>query len=59
MMSDDELRQAVRRASKDGRIPCRTLLELSRRAGVSPREVGRMCDEMDIRISECQLGCFE
>jgi len=58
MMSREELRDSIQRAAENGRVPCRALLELARRAEVPPREVGRLCDEMGLHISECQLGCF-
>ncbi len=62
-MSDNsdirELERAIRAATENGKAPCRTLLELARRTGVSPGDVGRLCDEMDIRVGRCQLGCFK
>ncbi len=57
-MSKQELRDAVRRLAKDGRAPCRRLLALAEKTRTSPRKIGALCDEMDIRIIACQLGCF-
>jgi len=58
MATDEELREAIRRAARDGRVACKALLELAARSGESPARIGRLCDEMEIRISQCQLGCF-
>jgi len=58
MGSDREIRQLIRRAAKDTRIPCKKLLELAARSGTPPKRIGRLCDELGIRISNCQLGCF-
>jgi hypothetical protein len=56
--TNDEVRAAVREAAAEGRASCRSLLALAERLGAEPADVGRACNEMDIRIYECQLGCF-
>ena len=53
------LRAAVRELAPEGKAPCGRLLELAGRMGVPPREIGRLCDEMKIKIVGCQLGCFK
>ncbi|WP_338833236.1 hypothetical protein MHLNE_21950 [Moorella humiferrea] len=58
-------RQAVQAAVKEaaaehgGRLPCAVAQELARRLQVPMREVGRAADELQIKIIQCQLGCFE
>ena len=42
----------------EGRLPCASALKISRRLEVSPQEVGEVADELDVRISRCQLGLF-
>ena len=54
-----DLRAAVAELASEGKAPCRQLLELAGRAGVAPREIGRLCDELKIKIVGCQLGCFK
>ena len=46
---------------KDGRkmLPCAKAFELSEKYGVSLKEIGAFCTENRIRISGCQLGCFD
>jgi hypothetical protein len=58
MTGNEELRQAVRELADDGKATCRSLLDLAARTGADPTQVGRICDELRIHISECQLGCF-
>ena len=59
---DDEAKQRMkdelRQAAVDGRIPCVEALELARRLGVSPRVLGDVANEEGIKIKACQLGCF-
>lgn len=57
-MADERLRQAIREALKEGRLPCTAAFCLAEEARVTPAEVGRVTDELDIRISRCQLGLF-
>lgn len=58
MTDDEEIRQSIERAAADGRVACGLLLELAERTSTPPRRIGQLCDEMGIRISNCQLGCF-
>ncbi len=59
MGDTDELREAVTGIAQDGKASCKRLLEIAREKDVSPRVVGRVCDELKIRICACQLGCFK
>jgi len=57
-MTEENVRQEIRRLARDGKAPCEALLALAERLGVAPAEVGKACDELGIRICACQLGCF-
>jgi hypothetical protein len=39
-------------------ISCARAFELHRQHDIPLAEIGRVCDENDIRICACQLGCF-
>jgi len=59
-MSDEEdLREAIRREAVNGQVACKVLLELAEWRDVTPRKIGRLCNEMKIKIVNCQLGCFK
>ncbi len=62
MKSDEELVAAVLARSKEteGRrsLTCVEALGLAAELGVEAGEVGRICDQQEIRICRCQLGCF-
>ena len=51
--------EAIGRAAVGGRISCRAAFRISAEKGVATAEVGRLIDEMGIKISSCQLGCFK
>lgn len=48
----------VKKASTDGRLPCKQALALANRLDVSPRRIGDAANEAGIKIVSCQLGCF-
>ncbi|NPV69475.1 MAG: hypothetical protein HPY55_02360 [Firmicutes bacterium] len=59
MDAGDAVREAVKRAAANSRLPCREALELAKRLGVSPSEVGKAADALGVKITGCQLGCFK
>lgn len=42
----------------EGRLPCASAFKIARRLEVSPQQVREMADELDVKISRCQLGLF-
>jgi hypothetical protein len=53
------LREAILKKSKDGKLPCALCFKIAEDFGISKREMGKILDEMKIKIGQCQLGCFE
>lgn len=62
MKSDEKLVAAVLACSKetDGRrsLTCVEALRIAAELDVEAVQVGRICDQQEIRICSCQLGCF-
>jgi len=46
--------------TKDGKqyIDCAEATSIAEKLNVAPIEVGKICNEMKIKIKNCQLGCF-
>jgi molybdate transport system regulatory protein len=40
------------------RLPCAAAFKIAHDLDVPTGEVGRMCNELGIKIVGCQLGCF-
>ena len=40
------------------RLACAEAFELAGKFGVEVIEVGRICNQNNVRICKCQLGCF-
>ncbi|ABB14709.1 MULTISPECIES: hypothetical protein [Carboxydothermus] len=56
---EEEIKNEVIRAAKDGKLPCKVALELANRLNVPPKKIGDAANELKIKISACQLGCFK
>jgi len=54
----DEQKRAIREAADDGKLSCARAFQLSVELDLSLREIGLFCDEEDIKVANCQLGCF-
>jgi len=56
--SKQQLIAAVTKASSDGRLTCEKAHELGKELHVPLKEIGVVCNELNIRIKDCALGCF-
>lgn len=41
-----------------GRIPCPVLRAIAEEEGITYNEAGRIADNLEVKISDCELGCF-
>ncbi len=57
-MNRERIIEAVQAASLNSRLSCEKAHELSRMLNVTLREIGEICNNLKIKISACQLGCF-
>lgn len=53
-----QLRQAILSHMEDGHLTCHRAHTIAQEMGVEPLEVGRAADEVEIRVSRCQIGLF-
>jgi hypothetical protein len=53
-----EIAAAVKKFVKQGKISCAHAHRIAANLGVSPADVGKTIDLLEIRISQCQLGLF-
>jgi hypothetical protein len=54
----EELKKELLRKAVDGRLACAVAREIAGDMKVSYKEVGDAADELKIKITNCQLGCF-
>jgi len=58
-MDRKRLEETIKKKAKDGRLPCAMCFKIAEDFGISKREMGKILNKMKIKISQCQLGCFE
>ena len=58
-MTAEELREAIQRQAIEGRVSCKAMLDLARETETPSRQISEICNELDIKIGACQLGCFK
>ncbi len=57
-MNEADIKNRIKAAAPEGKIPCATACRLAEELGISRKELGNRLDDMKIKIIHCQLGCF-
>jgi hypothetical protein len=53
-----KIQEAVKAAAQDGKIACGDARGIAERLQISYQTVGEVADDLKIKISSCELGCF-
>ncbi len=63
MDNEKEIIEAVLEAAKEidgkNKLNCAQAFGLAGKFSIAIAEIGRICNENNVRISNCQLGCFK
>jgi hypothetical protein len=57
-MSREELKAKIKAAAPEGKIACAAAMRLAEELVISRRDMGKLLNELQIKIKQCQLGCF-
>jgi hypothetical protein len=57
-MTSNEVKARIQAAAPNGRIPCAAAFKLAEELGITRSRLGELLNELNIKISQCQLGCF-
>jgi molybdopterin-guanine dinucleotide biosynthesis protein len=57
-MSEDKVRELIQEKATDNRLPCAAAFKIAEETGVPRNRVGEILNEMEIKVTTCQLGCF-
>ena len=58
-MDRKRIEEAIKEKAKDGKLPCAVCFKIAEEFGISNKEMGKILNEMKVKIGHCQLGCFE
>ena len=53
------LKEAISSRLVEGKIPCRVIWEIASERKLTKIEVAGAIETLELRISDCQLGCFK
>lgn len=57
-MSPEEIKARIKAAAPEGKITCSAAMSLAKELGISRKDMGELLNELRIKITQCQLGCF-
>jgi len=57
-MTKDYLIEKIKEVSKEDQISCKEAFNIATELDCTLEEVGNTCDKLNIKIVDCQLGCF-
>jgi hypothetical protein len=55
---NNKIAAEIKKKTVNGRLPCPVAREIAQKLSVPCEEVGRTADELKVKISRCELGCF-
>ncbi|MFB3883733.1 MAG: hypothetical protein ACE144_00820 [Thermodesulfobacteriota bacterium] len=58
-MDRKKIEKIILEKAKDGKIPCPICFKLADDLKIPKKELTKILNEMKIKISQCQLGCFD
>jgi hypothetical protein len=59
MADRKKLEEALLEKAKGGKIPCAVCFKIAEDFGISKKEMGQVLNDIKVKISQCQLGCFD
>ena len=57
-MKQEEIIAKLKEAAREGKIPCAMAFKIAKECSVSTKEIGNLLNQLKIKITSCQLGCF-
>jgi hypothetical protein len=55
---NDKIAEEIRKKAVNDRLPCAAARRIAEELSVPYKEVGKTADELKVKITGCELGCF-
>lgn len=57
-LNEDRVEEELRKMAPEGRLTCAVARKIAEDLGVQYKSVGEAANKLDIKITDCALGCF-
>ena len=57
-MKEEEIIAKLNEAARDGKISCTLAQKIAIENKISMKQMGNLLNQIKIKITQCQLGCF-
>jgi hypothetical protein len=57
-MSREDLEVKIKAAAPESKISCAAAMRLAEELVISRKDLGKILNELKIKITQCQMGCF-
>lgn len=54
----EKIKEEIKKRAKNNRLPCPVARKIAQELAVPYKEVGNAADELKVKITGCELGCF-
>lgn len=58
MTVKEKIAEEIKKKAANNRLPCKVARKIAEELSVSYREIGETADELKVKITNCELGCF-
>jgi hypothetical protein len=58
-MDRKKIEEVIQKKSKDGKLSCAACFKIAEDFVISKKKMGEILNEINIRVTQCQLGCFK
>lgn len=58
-MEREKIKEILSQKAPQKKLPCKLAFEISKEFNISLKEIGEVANELSIKITNCQLGCFK
>ena len=55
---NEKIKEEIQKKAANNRLPCAVARKIAQKLSVSYKAVGNAADELNIKITDCELGCF-
>ncbi len=57
-MANEKVLAKLKEVAEEGKISCTQARQVAADSGLELKEIGKLCDDNDLKIYACELGCF-